>query len=108
MRVFALITLIFLNACKNYQHAKGFVLDKSTNDPIDSVRISTFVNPDSPGLHQLMTFSGADGWFQLNGNFGLTNDSSSFILFFSRPEYRLSAVKFTGNCFSDTVYLERE
>jgi hypothetical protein len=108
MRVFAFIILIFLTACKNYQHTKGFVLDKSTNDPIDSVRISTFIDPDSPGLHQLITFSGADGSFQLNGNFGLTSDSLSFILFFSKPEYRLSAVNFTGSFFPDTIYLERE
>jgi hypothetical protein len=108
MRVLAFIVVIFCTACNNYQSAKGFVLDKSTKNPIDSVRISTFIEPDSPGLNQLMTFSRTNGSFQLTGKFGQTSDRSQFVVFFSKGGYRQSTVQFIGGSFSDTVYLERQ
>jgi len=95
-----LIGVIFIG-CDARQEANGFILDKETRKPLDSVAIGKGKKDDGNPFHVRM-YSNKDGSFHYT-SIGGSNDVE---LYFSKTEYKTIKIEYTSSHRPDTVYLE--
>jgi hypothetical protein len=98
-----LFIAVMLIGCDAVQGVRGYVLDRQTGKPIDSVAIGKQAKEDPTNSFTRRTYSNKEGYFEFHGIGG----SNAVELYFNRSGYKTIKKEYPGVTDSTVVYLEK-
>jgi hypothetical protein len=96
-----------LTSCDCYRDASGVVLDKQTLQPVAGVGVGKFETEDPENPRSRKEHSNDSGQYQYTDISGGLGGCPDLVLYFTRPGYKTSKMRFPSFSKHDTVLLER-